>query len=594
MEPVEAYTSRQQRWHAEAERCARLFLRIGNWRLLVALGAIAIALFAFWRGAVSAWWLLLPLAAFIALVVWHERVVRRREFADRAIRFYDRGLARLDDRWIGTGNPGETFRDPAHIYADDLDVFGRGSLFELISTARTGAGERTLAHWFQAPAARDEALARQQAARELRESLDLREDLALLGEDIRAEVHAETLATWGAAPPIVFAPALRWLALLLSAAGVIAFCLFLGHVLPLSPFAAVIGCDIVFIALVRKRVAQVVASIDTPAHDLRILSLLLERLERERFTTPRLKALRAELDVDGLPASRRIARLERWTELLDSGDHVLLRVIGPVLLWREQMGMAIEAWRRRNGRNTGRWLSAVGELEALSSLASFSYERPAWDYPELLENGDPRFEAEGLQHPLMPPAQCVPNDVSIGGDARVLIVSGSNMSGKSTLLRSIGLNAVLAWAGAPVAAKHLRISPVQVGASIRVVDSLQDGRSRFYAEITRMRQIMDLAGGKPPVLFLLDELLSGTNSHDRRIGAAALVRGLADRGAIGLITTHDLALADLERDLGARAINVHFDDEIADGQIRFDYHLRPGVVTRSNALELMRAVGLEV
>jgi len=594
MDPVEAYTSRQQRWHAEAERCARLFVRIGNWRLLVALGAVAIALLAFWRGAVSAWWLLLPLAAFIALMVWHERVVRRREFAERAIRFYDRGLARLDDHWIGTGNPGEAFRDPSHTYADDLDVFGRGSLFELISTARTGAGERTLAQWFLTPAARDEALARQQAARELRESLDLREDLALLGEDIRAEVHAETLAAWGAAPPIVFSLALRWLALLLAVAGVIAFCLFMARVLPLSPFAAIIGCDIVFIAMVRKRVAQVVASIDTPAHDLRILSLLLERLERERFTTARLKALRAELDVDGLPASRRIARLERWTELLDSGDHVLLRVIGPVILWREQMAMAIEAWRRRNGPSTGRWLSAVGELEALSSLASFSFERPAWDYPELLENGDPRFEAESLQHPLMPPAQCVPNDVSIGGDARVLIVSGSNMSGKSTLLRSIGLNAVLAWAGAPVAAKRLRISPVQVGASIRVVDSLQDGRSRFYAEITRMRQIMDLAGGTPPVLFLLDELLSGTNSHDRRIGAAALVRGLADRGAIGLITTHDLALADLERDLGARAINVHFDDEIADGQIRFDYHLRPGVVTRSNALELMRAVGLEV
>ena len=594
MEPAAAYNSRQQRWRAEAERTAALFIRIGNWRLLLALCAVSIAVLAFWRGALSAWWLLAPAAAFVALLVWHERVERRRAFAERAIRWYDRGLARLGDRWAGGGNDGAAFRDSTHIYAEDLDIFGRGSLFELISTARTGAGERTLAEWLLNAASLTDAQARQEATRELRERLDLREDLALLGEDIRAEVHAETLAGWGSAPPVIFSPALRWLAPLLAVAGVATFSLFMAHVLPLSPFAAVIAGDVIFIAVVRRRVASVVSAIDTPARDLRILALLLERLERENFTAPRLRALRAELDVDGHPASRRIARLERWSELLDSSESWLLRIVGPVLLWREQVAMAIEAWRRKNGPHTGRWLAAVGELEALSSLASFSFERPAWNYPELLADSEPRFEAEGLQHPLMPPSQCVPNDVSIGGALRVLIVSGSNMSGKSTLLRSIGLNAVLAWAGAPVAAKRLRISPVQVGASIRVTDSLQDGRSRFYAEISRIRRIMDLASGPRPVLFLVDELLSGTNSHDRRIGAAALVRGLADRGAIGLVTTHDLALADLERDLGGRAANVHFDDEILDGQIRFDYRLRPGVVTRSNALELMRAVGLEV
>ena len=594
MDPAEAYASRQQRWRTEAERTAALFIRIGNWRLVVALSAVAIAVLAFWRGALSAWWLAVPVAVFIALLVWHERVERRRAFAERAIRYYDRGFARLGDHWAGSGNDGAAFRDATHIYAEDLDIFGRGSLFELISTARTGAGERKLADWLLNAAPPLEAGARQQAARELRDRLDLREDLALLGEDIRAEVHAETLASWGSAPPVIFAPALRWLALLLAIAGASTFALFMAHVLPLSPFAAVIAGDLILIAVLRRRMATVAAAIDTPAHDLRILALLLERLERESFTSPRLQALRAELEVDGQPASRRIARLERWSELLDSTESWALRIIGPVLLWREQVAMAMEAWRRENGQYTGRWLAAVGELEALSSLASFSFERPAWSYPELLADAEPRFDAEGLRHPLMPPSKCVPNDVAIGGALRVLIVSGSNMSGKSTLLRSIGLNAVLAWAGAPVAARRLRISPVEVGASIRVIDSLQDGRSRFYAEISRMRQIMDLASGPRPVLFLLDELLSGTNSHDRRIGATALVRGLADRGAIGLITTHDLALADLERDLGGRAANVHFDDEILDGQIRFDYHLRPGVVTRSNALELMRAVGLEV
>jgi DNA mismatch repair ATPase MutS len=211
----------------------------------------------------------------------------------------------------------------------------------------------------------------------------------------------------------------------------------------------------------------------------------------------------------------------------------------------------------------------------------------------LLE-GEPCFEGEQLQHPLLVPSKCVPNDVSLGGPLRLLIVSGSNMSGKSTLLRSVGLNTVLAWAGAPVAARRLRLSCLQTGASIRVVDSLQDGKSRFYAEITRLRQIVDLASNGGQVLFLLDEILSGTNSHDRRIGAAAVVRGLVDRGAIGLITTHDLALAELEADLDGRAANVHFEDHIEDGRIAFDFRLRPGVVSRSNALELMRAIGLQV
>jgi DNA mismatch repair ATPase MutS len=194
----------------------------------------------------------------------------------------------------------------------------------------------------------------------------------------------------------------------------------------------------------------------------------------------------------------------------------------------------------------------------------------------------------------MPASQCVPNDVQLGGDLRLLIVSGSNMSGKSTLLRSVGLSTVMAWAGAPVCAGRLSISPLMVGASIRVLDSLQDGRSRFYAEITRLRQIVNLAAEARTVLFLIDELLSGTNSHDRKIGASALVRTLVNRGAIGMITTHDLALANIANDLAGRAANVHFADTLQDGQLHFNYQLLPGVVERSNALDLMRSVGLEV
>jgi DNA mismatch repair ATPase MutS len=234
----------------------------------------------------------------------------------------------------------------------------------------------------------------------------------------------------------------------------------------------------------------------------------------------------------------------------------------------------------------------VGEIEALISLAGYSYEHPADPFPIFI-SGPACFDAEELAHPLIPAATCVRNNVSLG-ETRVLLVSGSNMSGKSTLLRAVGINAVLALAGAPVRASRLRLTPLQTAASIRINDSLQEGSSRFYAEITRLREMFDLAGGNPPLLFLLDELLQGTNSNDRRVGAEGIVRAFLDRGAIGLISTHDLALTDIGGPLDGQLHNVHFQDELKNGRMRFDYRLREGVVTKSNGLELMRSIGLDV
>jgi DNA mismatch repair ATPase MutS len=240
-----------------------------------------------------------------------------------------------------------------------------------------------------------------------------------------------------------------------------------------------------------------------------------------------------------------------------------------------------------------RWLDAVGEIEALSSFAGYYYEHPLDIFPEFSADS-PLLEGEGLCHPLLAEGVAVPNDVSLGKDLRVLVVSGSNMSGKSTLLRTVGVNAALAQAGAPVRAQRLRLSHVSIGASIRVQDSLQAGASRFYAEITRLRQIMEKAANDPPVLFLIDEFLHGTNSHDRRIGAEAIVKGLVERGAIGILTTHDLALAHIADALAAPARNVHFEDHLEDGKMTFDYRMRPGIVEKSNAIALMRSVGLEI
>jgi hypothetical protein len=592
LDPLSEYLRRVERWRAAYNLAQQAFIRIGNIRLVVAIVAAALGWFAY-RGAVSGWLLLIPLAVFIALVVYHEQVARRQQFAERAIGYYERGLARLDDKWAGTGNTGDRFMDGAHVYSGDLDIFGKGSLFELLCVARTAEGEQRLASWLLDHAPPDEVASRQAAIADLRGRIQLREDLALLGDDIRAGVHASVLAKWAAASPVAFPAGARWIALALALTNIAIFSAFMIQLAPGRAVILAIAASLLFGYFVRRQVGAVSEAADTPAHDLQILALLLHRLESEQFRSPRLAALRAKLDIQGLPASARILRLRRWMELLDSADHLFVRVIGPPLLWRQQVAMGVEAWRRRTGPHVAAWIDAVAELEALSSLAALSFERPNWVAPELVE-GEPLFDARSLQHPLMSPARCVPNDIAVGRGVTLVIVSGSNMSGKSTMLRAVGLNAVLAWAGGPVAARELKISRVAVGASIRIVDSLQDGKSRFYAEITRLRQIVDLTSRERPVLFLLDELLSGTNSHDRRIGAEAVVRSLAERGGIGFVTTHDLALTAIAPEMNGRAANVHFEDHLVDGAISFDYKMRPGVVERSNALELMRAVGLDV
>ena len=606
--PHAEYASRLLRRRASLDEAIKRHVRIGNLRGIAFLIVLAAAFAAFGRGLFSGWWLVVPLAMFVWVSVRLDAAVNARERFSRAVAFYERALARLEGRWSGTGSEtGERFLEASHMYARDLDLFGAASLFELLSGARTRMGEETLAGWLKAPAGPPIVQARQAAVADLARRLDLREDLAVLGEDARTGVHPQALMTWGERPVQLNISAIsRWIWLvtgsgLLAVAGsLVRLAVFL-RALTLSPDAlAALHLYIVTVIMLtgsvawrfRKRTAAILEGVEEAAHDLALLSGVLGRLEAERFEAVRLVTLRTELDTDGQPPSRRIARLKRLMSLVDSRHHFLVRLAGPLVLSDLHLACAVERWRHISGPVLGRWLAAVGEIEALLSLSGYHYEHPDDVFPELTA-GAPCFDGEALGHPLLADALMVRNDVQLAGELRVLIVSGSNMSGKSTLLRTVGVNAVLAQAGAPARARRLQLSALEIGASIRIQDSLQAGVSRFYAEITRLGQIMHRAG-EAPVLFLIDELLHGTNSHDRRIGAEAIVRGLVERRAIGLVTTHDLALAHVADALGPRAANVHFEDVLEDGRIRFDYRVRPGVVQHSNALALMRSIGLDV
>ncbi len=590
-DPRVEYHRRIVRWNDALARGKRLHLRISNLRLALAAVAAVVAWLAFLRNVVPPAWLVLCLVAFLVLVVAHARVINRNERAERARRFYERGLDRMEGRWMGTGPDGARFL-AGHPYARDLDLFGEGSLFQLIDTARTEAGEDTLADWLRAPAAVDEIRSRQTAVAELKPRADFREDLAVLA----AEAHVGrtgVLAAWAAAEPAglpaVAAPLLAASAAMtvgLIGAGVAGW---VSTAWPAAWLAVQIGLALRW----RRQVLHVVERIAGPAYDLGLLTELLARIERQPMTSPRLAQVHALLVRDGAPPSRLIARLRTFVSALDSTENLMFMFVAPFLLVKSQAAVAIDRWHAAHRVSLLAWLRAVGEIEALSSLATHAYEHGDDPFPELVDAG-PLFDAEGLAHPLLVEPFAVRNDVALGAAPQVLVVSGSNMSGKSTLLRAVGVNVVLALAGGVVRARRLALSPVAVGATLRIDDSLQAGRSRFYTEILRIREIVETASGSLPLLFLLDEILHGTNSHDRRIGAQAIVRALVDAGAIGLVTTHDLALTELVPALGARAANVHFEDRLEGGTMVFDYRMRQGVVEHSNALDLMRAIGLRV
>jgi hypothetical protein len=569
--------------------------RLALLRLLAFGAAAAVAWAAFARGLLHAGWLAVPALGFLALAVAHDRVLRGRERARRAVTFHEAALLRMDGGFPAGASLGERFADAEHPFALDLDLFGPSSLFALLDTARTGPGEERLAGWLLSPPPGDaagEVRSRQRAAAALAPALDLREDLATLGEDVRASVDPAGLAAWGEAAPVL--P--TWtraagLSLALSSVGAaVAWWAGAGPVPLLVALLLTAGLA----RAVRDPARAVLGGVQRPSAELEVLALLLARLEREPFQEPRLAALARALSGGDTPASVAIGRLVELVLRLEWGRNQLFAPIGFALSWSPLHAAAVEGWRADYGPRLRGWMDAVGELEALCSLGAHRHGHPDHVVPAILDPGPggPAVEGEDLRHPLLRGA--VGNPVSLGGDGpRALLVSGSNMSGKSTYLRTVGVNVVMALAGAVVPAARLRLTPVRPGATLRIQDSLQAGRSRFYAEITRLKLLADLAGGPVPLLFLLDEILHGTNSHDRRAGAEALVREFLGRGAIGLVTTHDLALTELAGSAAPLA-NGHFQDQVVEGRIAFDYRLRPGVVTHSNAIALMRAVGLEV
>lgn len=556
--------------------------------ILLAFGIYAI------RGQMSFLWpsLSVPVAAGSA-----RRLRQTRQSESRLGRleaFYERALRRVKGDWAGSGSTGAEFSDPVHVYAADLNILGEGSLFEMLCIARTSLGRRGLANYLLRTPGLDETLRRQQAVGELGPRTDLREKVATLGEFDFLESHPDTFDDWLSSPRLAFP---RYLQIIAACTSALLAGLVIAGLLGIVPWSSVgiwIWPLVAFHAVMglyfRASVNRMADAMRPLSFETRVLRDGVRLLETESFQSEKLGELAAQ--VQGSSAA--IGQLQRLLHALE------LRTRDPwfygpslALLAGTQLCFAIERWRVKHGETLRGWVRAWSEFEALNCLAAYSYENPEYAFPSL-DHGETCFEASELGHPLLARTTRVTNDVSLRRDCRFYVVSGSNMSGKSTLLRAIGLNAVLAFAGAPVPARSLRISGLSVYASISLTDSLLNGKSKFRAEVDRLRQALESAVPNRPVLFLVDEIFGGTNSRDRRIAAEAVVRTLIERGAIGALSTHDLALAEIACVDELCGANVHMSSRTPDDPMDFDYRLKPGVTTETNALTIARLAGVPV
>ncbi len=585
-------------------------LQASQKRLLFAIVATIVLILAL-TGAtlhskLPAWPMALSFVAFIALTVMLLYLQGRMERLKRLLTFYDTCLARVDGTKPFSDRDGT---EPAaaflvnHLYAHDLDITGPRSLFALLCTVRTSIGERGLARFLLAPTTQPEAVARQNAVRELLPRTELREHITLLGATSMQQLSATFFDKWLDDPAPAFHPFFRYALALTAAIDIVLLALAIvsvttwGIILPNLLLLLVIQAAIAL--RIRDRVSPLLESSAKLKTQTRLFAEGVELMQSQAFNSPRLLELQ-RIAAEPAGAVKQLKRLDSLLLVIQKRASPLYFLLSLFTAGGSQAAISLANWKRLNAPAMRRWLEAWAEFEALNALATYAFEHPSDDenytWPQLLPTtSPPSFEAKHLAHPLI--AAAVANDINLAATNNkqqttnhFLLISGSNMAGKSTLMRSIGVAAVLAYAGAPVRAAFLGLTPLIVGASIALTDSLAEGKSKFLAEVERLAAIVK-ASEDAPVLFLVDEIFSGTNSLDRRTAAAAVLARLLRKGAIGALSTHDLALTSLAT-AEAHGLNVHMASPDAEDPLAFDYILKPGINQQSNALAIIRMLGL--
>ena len=604
--PAELYTARRNAFALQRDEYRRQRMRAANLTVLLFFAPMIFIAIAIGTGA--ALWLVLVALGWIVcgyFFVRQGRLEARFRRFETLTDINDEGLHRLERDW-----PAMPLREPPELpapvptFAGDLDLLGHASLQHLLNSASTPAAQQRLIGWLLAPAAPDEIRARQQAVAELAEVVDFRDELTLFGRLSGMSPGAYTrFLEWAEAEPWLLAhPAVIWISRILPVVTIGLGVLQLSGIIPAPLWLLSIGASILFTMRFGKQAEELIDQVSDRQATFQPYAGIFARVLRQPSEAERLRRIQNDLAAEKLNADEQMRRLGNILQFGDLRLSMFFPIIQAVLLWNFHTLWLLEGWQATAGRRVRLWLETLSELEALSALATLAADNPTWAFPEISEPAadEPALTARNLGHPLLPPAVCVGNDVSIGPVGRFLFVTGSNMSGKSTLLRAIGVNVALAQAGGPVCAESMRLMPLTLATSIRVQDSLEYGISYFMAELRRLREVVEIArtatetGAREP-LFLLDEILHGTNTSERQIAARQIIRTLMRYGATGAVSTHDLSLTETP-DLTAARDAVHFTETFTRGPngpaMSFDYRLRPGVATSTNALKLMEMVGL--
>ena len=571
------YQIRAKRYSQQFNKEDHLYNILSNLRLVAFLGIILGAILYYFKYRIfGSWFSLCALVLFFVFIVQHEKVRKRKESAFYLAGINRQALDRITGKWVQFTDKGKEYVDQEHQYSIDLDIFGQASVFQWINNTFTFLGRKFL---------KDTLI-----------ELDWRQHFLAEGSSIKNGLkNPESVLKWAENENYIFRrPWLIVVIRLISAATVVSL---------LLPFINIRFLYLTGILLLIQLILFLIGlRFHTNANELTYLhkdtiltfQKLLTQIEREKFAAKYLSELKSSLtDSNGNYASKQINELSFIFDIMTFKNSPLIYFILNIIFLLDYHCMfALEKWKGKSGHSLRTWLAVIGRWEELSSLATIKYDNPDWCFPRFTISNQ-NLSAQAMGHPLLFSEARVCNDLNIKGSGKVLLITGSNMSGKSTLLRTVGLNLVLAYTGAPVCASGFTCSIMDIYTSMRVNDNLEKNISSFYAELLRIKTIIQAASKSNSILFLLDEIFKGTNSKDRHMGAAAVIRTLSTMGAVGLVSTHDLELADLEHDKDIDLENYHFSESYANNQIIFDYRLCAGVSKTTNAIYLMKMVGID-
>lgn len=601
MNPEPIFRQRRQQFITAEQAAQRQYNQLAFWRLVWFLGSGALVWFLSQRnqqaGAVIA--LISGIVGFLILLKKHQTIRQERDLNHHLAFVNEDETARLNRQYLRP-ETGDEFASPTHSYSGDLDIFGKHSLFRLLNRTHTHEGRKRLATWLQAPSGADTVRLRQQSVDELKPQLEWRQQLeALAASEETISRSPESLIKWATATEL---PLPTYLSVVRFAFPAITTGLFIAWLVGYVP-GAVVLLALCIHGFVLSRVARLAKEVSEQTFEisaaLQAFRALFQQAEQLKGESVRLRAIGQALTSGNYRASEAIGRLGQLTEGLNfRRNPYFFLLFGIATLWDVQYLFRLENWRQQYGPDCSRWFDALGELEALNSLAGFAYAHPTYTTPDITDT-ELILTMQSVAHPLLPPGRRVANSLSLTGPGQTILITGSNMSGKSTFLRTVGANVVLALAGSVVSAEAFTCSPVRVFTSMRTQDSLEESTSSFYAELKRLQTLIGLTSADPakqspiPVLYFLDEILKGTNSADRHRGAEALIRQLHRTTASGFVSTHDLELGQLS-DATDFLRNYHFQSTLHNGELVFDYKLRDGICESFNASQLMQAIGIDV